>query len=70
MVEIKLPATVTLKNTTDKDIIVVPFAQNFRFVVAKNDEVKLDILSSAEEVLYYLAQATEGLQVTQTSKAA
>lgn len=66
--EIKLPATVTLENTTEKDIIVVPFAQNFRFAVPANETIKLDVLNSAEEVLYYLAQATEGLKVTQEAK--
>lgn len=67
--EIKLPATVTLTNGTDKDIIVVAYAQNFRFTVPANDNVKLDVLDNAEVVLYYLAQATDGLTVTQAAKA-
>lgn len=67
--EIKLPATVTLANGTDKDIIVVAYAQNFRFAVPANSNIKLDVLDNAEVVLYYLAQATDGLTVTQAAKA-
>ena len=66
--EIKLPATVTLANGTDKDIIVVAYAQNFRFAVPAKSNIKLDVLDNAEVVLYYLAQATDGLTVTQTAK--
>lgn len=67
--EIKLPATVTLANGTDKDIIVVAYAQNFRFAVPAKSNIKLDVLDNAEVVLYYLAQATDGLTVTQAAKA-
>ena len=66
--EIKLPATVTLTNNTDKDIIVVAYAQNFRFTVPASGNVKLDVLDNAEVVLYYLAQARDGLVVTQAAK--
>lgn len=65
---IKLPAVITLSNTTrDRAIRFVPYRENFTTVIAAGDSVQLEA-QTAGQVLYYLAQATDGLEVTQTAK--
>lgn len=73
--EIKLPATVTITNTTKEAMVIVPYAQNFTVKIpgvdAENEGVNvlaIDVLNCAAEVMYYLGQAREGLTVTQTAK--
>ena len=67
-VTITLPAKVTITNTSDKAIRFVPYRENFTTVVAAGDSVELEA-TTAGQVLYYLAQATDGLTVTQVAKA-
>lgn len=69
MTEIKLPAVITITNTTaNKSISFVPYRENFVTYLAAGDTVKLEA-QTAGQVLYYLAQATKGLEVTQEPKA-
>lgn len=67
-VTITLPAKVTITNTSDKAIRFVPYRENFTTVVAAGDSVELEA-TTAGQVLYYLAQATDGLTVKQVPKA-
>lgn len=67
-VTITLPAKVTITNTSDKAIRFVPYRENFTTVVAAGDSVELEA-TTAGQVLYYLAQATDGLTVTHEAKA-
>lgn len=64
---IEVPAIVTLKNTSKKAIGFVPYRENFTVYVKAGDTVKLEA-ATAGQVFYYLAQATEGLEVTQAAK--
>lgn len=65
---IKLPALVTITNTTaDKAIGFVPYRENFTTYIPAGDVVILEA-TTAGQVLYYLAQATEGLTVSQAEK--
>lgn len=67
-VTITLPAKVTITNTSDKAIRFVPYRENFTTVVAAGDSVELEA-TTVGQVLYYLAQATDGLTVKQVPKA-
>lgn len=67
-VKIVLPAVVTLANTSDKAIGFVPYRENFTSYIAAGATIELEA-QTAGQVLYYLAQATDGLTVTQTAKA-
>lgn len=64
VVIIEAPADVTLTNTSDKEIGFVPYKENFTSYIKAGDSVKLTA-RHVGIVLYYLAQATEGLEVTQ-----
>lgn len=65
---IKVPALITITNTTaDKAIGFVPYRENFTTYLAAGDTIVLEAATSGQ-VLYYLAQATEGLTVTQAEK--
>lgn len=64
---ISLPAVITLSNTSDRAIRFVPYRENFTTVIAAGDSVQLEA-QTAGQVLYYLAQATDGLDVKQTAK--
>ena len=68
--EIKLPATVKIENKATEARVIMPYAQNFRVTIAASDSLSFDVLDNAEVVMYYLAQATDDLVVTQTAKAA
>lgn len=68
--EIKLPATVTIENKAEEARVIRPYAQNFTVTIKASETLKFDVLDHAEEVMYYLAQATEDIVVTQTAKAA
>ena len=67
-IEIKLPAVITMTNTSDRKIGFVPYRENFTTYIAAGDIVKLEA-QTAGQVLYYLAQATTGLTVEQAAKA-
>lgn len=66
-ITISLPAVITLSNTSDRAIRFVPYRENFTTVIAAGDSVQLEA-QTAGQVLYYLAQATDGLKVTHTAK--
>jgi hypothetical protein len=66
---IKVPAIVTLENKSEKAIGFVPYRENFTVYVPAGDKIELEA-ATAGQVFYYLAQATEGLEVTQTVKGA
>lgn len=67
-IEIKLPATITIENTSDRAIGFVPYRENFTVYVQAGESVELEATTSGQ-VLYYLAQATDGLTVEQAAKA-
>lgn len=66
--EIVLPAVITITNTSDRAIGFVPYRENFTVYVQAGDVVELEA-TTAGQVFYYLAQATEGLTVEQAAKA-
>lgn len=66
-ITISLPAVITLSNTSDRAIRFVPYRENFTTVINAGDSVKLEA-QTAGQVLYYLAQATDGLTVEHAAK--
>lgn len=67
-ITIKLPAVITITNTSERAIGFVPYRENFTTYVAAGTSIELEA-STSGQVLYYLAQATNGLEVTQEAKA-
>lgn len=65
---IKLPAMITISNKSDHVIKFVPYRENFTTGIAAGDSVELEA-TTAGQVLYYLAQATDGLTVKHVPKA-
>lgn len=65
--EIVLPAIITIANTSEKQIGFVPYRENFTTYIPAGETITLEA-QTAGQVLYYLAQATEGLTVTQAAK--
>lgn len=63
-IKLNTPALITLNNTLAKIIGFIPYRENFQYDIAGGDEVQLTA-TNVGQVLYYLAQATEGLEVTQ-----
>ena len=61
---INVPAKITLTNTTERRIGFVPYKENFTTYIEAGDAVELEV-PTAGQVFYYLAQATDGLEVTQ-----
>lgn len=66
--EIVLPAKITITNTSDKAIGFVPYRENFTSYIDAGSSIELEATTSGQ-VLYYLAQATDGLTVEQAAKA-
>lgn len=67
-ISIKLPAKVTLTNTTsDRTVRFVPYRENFTVGILAGESIELEA-QTAGQVLYYLAQATDGLKVEQAAK--
>lgn len=65
VIKLNTPALITLTNTTaDKIIGFVPYRENFQYDIQAGDSVELTTTKPGQ-VLYYLAQATAGLSVTQ-----
>lgn len=65
---IKLPAKITLTNTSStRDVRFVPYRENFTAVVPATKSIELEA-QTAGQVLYYLAQQTDDLTVTQEPK--
>lgn len=65
--EIVVPAIITIENKADRAIGFVPYRENFTAYVKKGETITLEA-ATAGQVLYYLAQATEGLEVSQAAK--
>ena len=62
--KLNVPALVTLTNVSDRAIGFIPYRENFQYDVKAGDNVQLTT-ANVGQVLYYLAQSTEGLTVTQ-----
>lgn len=54
---------ITLTNTSDRAITIVPYRENFEYSIAAGDTLEITA-GTVGQVLYYLAQATEGLTVS------
>ena len=65
--KIELPAVITIKNTSDHTIRFIPYRENFATAVAAGDTLEIEA-QTAGQVLYYIAQQTDGLEVTQAKK--
>ena len=63
-IKLNVPALITLNNAAERIIGFIPYRENFQYDIAAGDEVQLTA-TNVGQVLYYLAQATEGLEVTQ-----
>lgn len=63
-IKLNVPALITLNNTSERIIGFVPYRENFQYDITGGDNVQLTA-TNVGQVLYYLAQATEGLEVTQ-----
>ncbi len=61
---IETPATITITNTSTSTKSFVPYRENFTVDIAGGDSVVLTV-DRVGQVLYYLAQASDGLTVTQ-----
>lgn len=66
---IVLPAIITIANTSEKQIGFVPYRENFTTYIPAGETITLEA-QTAGQVLYYLAQATTGLTVSQAAKEA
>lgn len=62
--KLNVPAKITLTNSSDISIGFIPYKENFQYDIVAGDSVEL-IAENVGQVLYYLAQATDGLEVTQ-----
>ena len=69
LILIETPATITITNTSNGTKSFIPYKENFVVDLAAGDEVELQA-KTVGQVLYYLAQATTGLTVTQAKAAA
>lgn len=70
---INVPAIVTIANNSGKAMNFIPYRENFQQVIEANEGYSFDA-TTAGQVLYYLAQDTNGLadggdlEVTQIAK--
>lgn len=67
--KLNVPALVTLTNESDRAIGFIPYRENFQYDVKAGDNVQLTT-ANVGQVLYYIAQSTEGLKVTQEATSA
>lgn len=63
---LNVPANIAIINTGNKSIGFVPYRENFPVYIEAGNEVDLTA-SNVGQVLYYLAQATDNLTVTQSA---
>ena len=63
-IKLNVPALITLNNVSERIIGFIPYRENFQYDIVAKDSVQLTA-PNVGQVLYYLAQATEGLEVTQ-----
>lgn len=61
------PAVMTIANTSDVVKAFVPYRENFNVDVKAGDTYKVEA-STIGQILYYMAQATEGLTVSYAKK--
>lgn len=67
VVSISKPAKVTLENISKTEKVgFVPYKENFTTYLSAGDKIEI-IVEKAEQVLYYLAQASDKLAVTQAT---
>ncbi|WP_300924738.1 hypothetical protein [uncultured Clostridium sp.] len=66
---VSAPAVVTLKNVSDRRIGFVPYKENFTSYIPAGFTLHIEV-ATAGQVFYYMAQATEGLEVTHEAKTA
>lgn len=65
VINIKLPATVTIANVSDRDVPFAPKGQNYTITIKAGDSFKFDV-NKAEDVMYYFGQAVKDvLEVSQ-----
>lgn len=62
-IEIKLPQNVLLSNISEDVVSFVPYKENFAVDIAAGNSIELEAIR-AEEVIYYLLQANDKLNVT------
>lgn len=58
----KAPAKIQIKNTSDLVKVFVPYKENFTTALAAKSGIEFEV-QTAGQVLYFLNQATEGLEV-------
>lgn len=58
----KAPAKIQIKNTSDLVKVFVPYKENFTTALAAKSGIEFEV-QTAGQVLYFLKQATEGLEV-------
>ena len=56
------PAKIQIKNTSDLVKVFVPYKENFTTALAAKSGIEFEV-QTAGQVLYFLNQATEGLEV-------
>lgn len=64
--KLNVPAAIAISNTGSNSIGFVPYRENFPVYIEAGNEVDLTA-SNVGQVLYYLAQATDNLTVTQSA---
>lgn len=65
IIDIKLPAVVTIANVSNRDVPFAPKGQNFTITIKAGDSFKFTV-NKAEDVMYYFGQAVDGvLEVSQ-----
>ena len=64
----KTPAVMTLENTSAVIKTFAPYKENFTVDVAAGDKYEIEA-ETLGQILYYMAQATEGLDVSYAAKA-
>lgn len=63
-ITIALPQAIKIENKSKRAISFVPYRENFTSVLAAGKTLEFEV-SNSGQVIYYLKQATEGLEVTQ-----
>ena len=59
---INVPATITIKNESAKDMNFIPYRENFQVTVKPGEGYSFKV-ETAGQVLYYMSQDTTGIEV-------
>jgi hypothetical protein len=59
---INVPATITIKNESTKDMNFIPYRENFQVTVKPGEGYSFKV-ETAGQVLYYMSQDTTGIEV-------